>query len=208
MAFLRGLWSTKRELGEDLWGELGAIKGLWRDPWCLGGDFKVVRFPRERNRASSLTGPMRRFSQVIDDLELKDLALRVGTYTWKEGLGNQRMAKLDRFLVSEEWDNYFRGVYQCVLPKQTSDHFSILLNEGDKPIGGSLPFRFENMWFKEEGFHTLIAYWWTNLEFHGTRSYVLMEKLKALKGKLRFWNKETFDNVESRKKETLKKLDH
>ena len=64
------------------------------------------------------------------------------------------------------------------------------------------------MWLKEEGFHTLIADWWTNLEFHGTRSHVLMEKLKALKGKLRFWNKETFDNVELRKKEALKKLDH
>ena len=47
---------------------------------------------------------------MIDDIELKDLALQVGTYTWKEGLGNQRMAKLDRFLVSKEWDNYFRGV--------------------------------------------------------------------------------------------------
>ena len=61
----------------------------------------MVRFPGERNRASSLTSPMRRFSQVIDDLELKDLALRGGTYTRKGGLGNQRMTRLDRFLVLE-----------------------------------------------------------------------------------------------------------
>ena len=69
------------------------------------------------------------------------------------------------------------------------------------------PFRFESMWLKEKGFHTLIANWWTNLEFHGTRSYILMEKLKALKENLRLWNKETFNNVELRKKEALKKLD-
>ena len=45
---------------------------------------------------------MRRFSSVIDDLELKDLALQGGYFTWKGGLDNQRMAWLDRFLVSKE----------------------------------------------------------------------------------------------------------
>ena len=27
---------------ECLWEELGAIRGLWEDPWCLGGDFNVI----------------------------------------------------------------------------------------------------------------------------------------------------------------------
>ena len=123
----------------------------------------MVRFPRERNRAGRLTGPMRRFSQVIEDLELKDLTLRGGTFTWREGLGNQRMATLDRFLVSEDWDMYFRGVNQSALPKPTSYYFSILLFGGDRPSKGSMPFRFENMWLEEEGFHSLIANWWTSL---------------------------------------------
>ena len=34
---------------ESLWEELGAIRGLWGDLWCIGGDFNVVRFPNERN---------------------------------------------------------------------------------------------------------------------------------------------------------------
>ena len=51
---------------------------------CLGGDFNVVRFLGE-NRVGSLTSPMRRFSLVIDNLELKDLALRGGNFTWKRG---------------------------------------------------------------------------------------------------------------------------
>ena len=108
--FTRVYGSTKREFREDMWGERGVVQGLWGDPWCLGGNFKVVRFPGERNGVGCLTSPMRRFSQVIDDLELKDLALRGGTFTWKEGLGNQRMVRLDRFLVSKEWDSYFWGV--------------------------------------------------------------------------------------------------
>ena len=47
---------------EDLWEELGAIKGLWGDPWCLGGDFNAIRALRERNREGSFTHSMRRFS--------------------------------------------------------------------------------------------------------------------------------------------------
>ena len=27
---------------EDFWAELDAIRGLCRDPWCIGGDFHVV----------------------------------------------------------------------------------------------------------------------------------------------------------------------
>ena len=37
-----------------LWDELGAIRGLWKDPWCIGGDFNIIRFPSERNRLGRL----------------------------------------------------------------------------------------------------------------------------------------------------------
>ena len=58
---------------ESLREELGALKGLWGRPWCVGGDFNVLRFPYERSRKGRLSQAMRRFSQVIDDLDLKVL---------------------------------------------------------------------------------------------------------------------------------------
>ena len=87
----------------------------------------MVRFPDERNREGRITGPMRRFSQVIDELELWDSPLQRGFFTWKGGLNNQRMVRLDRFLFSDDWDLHFRGGNQSLLPRQTSDHFPVLL---------------------------------------------------------------------------------
>ena len=53
---------------ESLWSELGDIKGLWSDPWCVGGDFYVVRLPSERRNCLNLSSAMRCFSEVIDEL--------------------------------------------------------------------------------------------------------------------------------------------
>ena len=43
----------------------------------------MVRFPNERNREGRLTGSMRHFSQVIEDLEMKDILAQGGQFTWK-----------------------------------------------------------------------------------------------------------------------------
>ena len=38
-----------REEREWMWEEIGAIRGIWEDPWCLGGDFNVTLSLRERS---------------------------------------------------------------------------------------------------------------------------------------------------------------
>ncbi|RVX11797.1 E3 ubiquitin-protein ligase UPL7 [Vitis vinifera] len=32
---------------EGMWEEFGAIRGLWDDPWCLGGDFNIILFNKK-----------------------------------------------------------------------------------------------------------------------------------------------------------------
>ena len=60
---------------EGFWGELGAIRGLWSDPWCMTNNFNLIKFSTKRSRGGSLPSTMRRFSKVIEDLELRDLPL-------------------------------------------------------------------------------------------------------------------------------------
>ena len=69
---------------------------------------------------------MRRFSEVIDDLELVDLSLLGGNFTWSGGSHNHYQARLDRFLVSQDWLDHVGKVEQLKLPKPTLDHAPIL----------------------------------------------------------------------------------
>ena len=45
------------------------------------------------------------------------------------------------------------------MPRSTSDHFLVLLEVGGLLVRGPLPFRFENMWLKADGFKILINDW-------------------------------------------------
>ncbi|RVW72110.1 hypothetical protein CK203_054771 [Vitis vinifera] len=79
---------TKMER-EGMWEELGAIRGLWDDPWCLGGDFNIILFQQEGSSQRRITSAMRRFAETVDDLELVDMPLQGGEFTWNGGLNNQ-----------------------------------------------------------------------------------------------------------------------
>ncbi|RVW79790.1 Transposon TX1 uncharacterized 149 kDa protein [Vitis vinifera] len=84
--------------------------GLWGGPYCVAGEFNVIRFPMECSRGGKLNSTMRRFFEIIEDLKLRDLPLQGG---------------------------HFTRVVQCVLLKPISDHSPILLDwEGEGGEGG------------------------------------------------------------------------
>ena len=195
-----------RKERELLWEELGAIRGIWDEPWCIGGDFNVTLSQRDRSRQGSLSGAMRRFAQVVDDLALIDLPLQGGVYSWSGGRNNQNWARLDRFLVSQGWLDIFRGAVQCRLPRPTSDHFPILLKGGGMSRGPS-PFRFENMWLKVEGFKELLREWWQGGERVGRASFRLADKMKVMKEKIKVWNRDVFGRVEVNKGLALRQIE-
>ena len=64
-----------------LWEELCGLNSWWSVPWCVCGDFNVVRFPSERLESNSFTTAMREFSNFISEQDLIDLPLQGGTFT-------------------------------------------------------------------------------------------------------------------------------
>ncbi|RVW91098.1 hypothetical protein CK203_039968 [Vitis vinifera] len=138
--FTRVYGPFTKEERECLWEEIGAIRGLWEDPWCVGGDYNITLFQRERSRQGRITSAMRRFAQIVDEVGLMDIPLQGGVFTWSGGPNNQSWARLDRFLVNSSWLDQFSGVFQRRLPRPLSDHFPVLL-EGGGLRRGSASFR-------------------------------------------------------------------
>ena len=117
----------------------------------MGGDFNVVRFPSEQLGSNSFTIAMREFFNFISEQGLIDLPLQGDTFTWSNDREVATKARLDRFLFSADWEDKFPTVSQRRMSRLCSDHFPIVLRGGSFQRG-CMPFRFENMWLKDESF--------------------------------------------------------
>ena len=123
---------------------------------------------------------MENFSKFIEELSLIDMPLKGASYTWSSGSDQPLMSRIDKILVSHDWEDHYPDVIQRVLPRPILDHFPILVEEG-RILRGKSPFRFENMWLKTNGFKDRVHSWWNRYSFSSTPSLVLAKKLKALK---------------------------
>ena len=188
-----------------MWDELAGIHSWWDVPWCMGGDFNVVRFPSEMVGSKSFSSPMHDFSDFISDHGLLDIPLSGGIYTWSNNREVSSMSRLDRFLFTADWNEGFVNIFQKRLIRISSDHFPVLLDCGNIQRR-SRPFRFENMWLKVEGFMELVKEWWESYSVNGTPSFVFAAKLKALKVDLKKWNDTQFGNVSLQKKQLMADL--
>ena len=72
---------------------------------------------------------------------------------------------------------------------------------------GPIPFRFENMWLKVEGFKDLVHSWWQGIEVGGSASYKLASKMKEIKQKLKVWNREVFGKLDCNKSLALQQVE-
>ena len=94
------------------WEELSGVCSWWDVPWCVGGDFNVVRFPSERSGSTSFTSAMHRLLAFISELSLIDLPLVRGNFTCSNSREIASRSRLDRFLMSADWEEKFPSVCQ------------------------------------------------------------------------------------------------
>ena len=51
---------------------------------------------------------------------------------------NPTMSRIDRFLISKEWEDHFVGVYQVALVRHLSNHCPILLAPSEVDWGATI----------------------------------------------------------------------
>jgi hypothetical protein len=202
-----GVYGPNRDAARRMmWEELAGLLCLWELPWCIGGDFNVTLFHNERSGGVRRRREVATFGDFTAEMGLMDLPLAGGVATWANNLS---WSRLDRFLVSPDWEFSYPGLVQKKLLRVCSDHAPIILMRGCLQ-NGKCPFKFENMWLKEEGFVDKVRSWWSSFSFMGSPSFILAKKLRALKGEIKRWNREVFGNVGARNKawtEEVEELD-
>ena len=113
---------TEGSIRDVLWVELDTVRSRWLLAWCLFGDFNIIRYPSERLGCSSFGLAMFKFSDFIAKHSLVDLPLEGGEFTWFRNSDRPSMSKIDRMLVSTNWEDHFLYVTQRILPRVVSDH--------------------------------------------------------------------------------------
>lgn len=137
---------------------------------------------------------MDEFKAAMNKLEVIDLPLSGGQWTWS----NQRSSsRIDEFLVSAGFLTQLFRILQKTLPRPTSDHFPICLIV-DGVQWGPVPFRFDNKWLENDRFSSMVEEKWKSYEFRRSDSFSIASKLRELKKDIKGWFK-----IE-RKKEVVK----
>uniref|UniRef100_A0A2N9FKE1 Uncharacterized protein n=1 Tax=Fagus sylvatica TaxID=28930 RepID=A0A2N9FKE1_FAGSY len=163
-----------------MWEELACLHSWWGSPWCIKGDFNVVRFPSERVGGQFFSPAMQGFSDFISSIGLVDPLLEGGRFTWSNGKEREAMSRLDRFLFSPDWEDKFPCIVQRKMPRLMSDHFPITL-ECCQFQKCRRHFRFENMWLRAEGFLDHVQQWWASYQFNVAEGRPLTATEKAQK---------------------------
>ncbi|OAY76999.1 hypothetical protein ACMD2_21691 [Ananas comosus] len=116
------------------------------------------------------------FADLISNLEAIDLPLSNQNFTWSNMQHTPTLAKLDRFLVSTEWDQSFLLCKVKALPRITSDHTPIVLSTRLPPA--SRRFWFERVWLSNEDFRSKVPLWWSEVASKNSDILTITAKLR------------------------------
>ncbi|XP_062073105.1 uncharacterized protein LOC133777487 isoform X1 [Humulus lupulus] len=178
---------------ESFWDELAGLQVICGSHWCLGGDFNVVRRVDEKLNSKSITRSMKNFDALIREMNLVDPKLQNGRYTWSNFRQRPICSRLDRFLFSPSWTEFYPFIRQEVLVRLVSDHCLVVL-DSNPPSWGPSPFRFDNSWLEHKDFKVFCQKWWNSSKMMGWPGYGFMEKLSLVKDKVKGWSKEVFSS--------------
>lgn len=199
---------TTYQKRRSLWKELTDLEQSNVGPWCFIGDFNVVLGTHEqRGGHLPLKISSDEFQLWTDSCQLTHLMTRGAQFTWSNGRrGNCTEKRLDRAICNDSWLNYWYSVSCCTLTRSKSDHFPLLVSLKKEERNYSSSFKFFKMWSSHPDCIKVVSEVWSS-SIVWCPMFILSQKLKMLKLRLKTWSKVTFGDVNKRVESAMAKVD-
>jgi hypothetical protein len=197
------------DLKMDFLTKLAAFCHGMHCPYIVGGDFNILRHSGEKNRNFTPSHFSDLFNTIIHLLGPREIFMHGGKYTWSNKHVIPTMEKLDRVLMSPEWEDLFPLVHVRKLVRDISDHKALLLNTGEQsPLNNkSRDFRFDLSWLKNEELTSLARQIWEKPVRSLDPIDVMNIKLKRFKKYFKGRGSNLFGNQRKRKNELKVELE-
>jgi hypothetical protein len=170
-------------------------------PILIGGDFNILRSPDEKNNDNYDDRWSFLFNAIIDGLCLQELQMSGWKFTWANNLVNPTYEKLDRVLMSTEWEHKFPLSSVVALNRDISDHTPLLLNTNTSSLSNAQhSFKFELGWLLRDGFVDMVKEIWSSVDEGNSAMERWQAKIRRLRQHLRGWSKYTSGLYKKEKK--------
>jgi hypothetical protein len=199
---------TQIPLKEQFLTELVHLISHERLPVLVGGDFNILRHAHEKNKDNFDQRWPFLFNCVIDGLNLRELEMSGRRYTWANSLPNPTYEKLDRVLISTEWELSHPLSTVVAMSRDISDHSPLLIDTGTPSSSNNQPmFKFELGWLLRDGFMEMVRNVWDSVKDEEESMRCWQSKIRRLRQHLRGWAKHTSGIFKKEKNDLLDKLD-
>jgi hypothetical protein len=158
------------------------------EPMLIGGDFNIIRYLNEKNTMEWVHRHTPLFNSLIHFYELRELVMTGGLFTWSNNQEIPVLEKLDRILVTEDWEDIFPQAIVSRLPTEVSDHNPLCVSLGKTDKDAQfIQFRFDLGWLQNPEFLPIVERIWMKPCRARTVVDKIQQKLKLFKQFFKGW---------------------
>ena len=129
----------------------------------------------------------RLFNSLIGFYELSEIVMTGGLFTWSNNQEDPTLEKLDRVLVSKDWEDMFPTVMVKRLPREISNHNPLVISSGLQKPRNPIQFKFELSWLHNLDFLEAVEKIWSKPCNTRTSLDKIQQKLKLIKQYFKGW---------------------
>jgi exonuclease III len=152
--------ATQEKDKEHFLRDLGEVCRDQNLPLLVGGDFNLLRGADDKNKSLRPNWWNDMFNYIVNTCDLREIDLSGEQFTWFNNQATPTLEKLDRFLMSKEWEMLFLLTTVHKLVREIFDHNPIILDTMENREQRSREFRFDKRWLKDENFILRVSRVW------------------------------------------------